>query len=54
MKILTIPLLAHDASICILKDGAISSYKMEERFSRDKHDLNFDKILDNLKDQSYF
>ena len=53
MKILTIPLLAHDASICILKDGAISSYKMEERFSRDKHDLNFDKILDNLKDNHF-
>lgn len=53
MKILTIPLLAHDASICILEDGAISSYKMEERFSRDKHDLNFDKILDNLKDNHF-
>jgi len=49
MKILTIPLLAHDASICILEDGAITSYQMEERFSRDKHDLNFDYILDNLK-----
>jgi len=53
MKILTIPLLAHDASICILKDGAISSYKMEERFSRDKHDKNYDKILDNLKDNHF-
>ena len=53
MKILTIPLLVHDASICILEDGAISSYKMEERFSRDKHDLNFDKILDNLKDNHF-
>ena len=53
MKILTIPILAHDASICILEDGAISSYKMEERFSRDKHDLNFDKILDNLKDNHF-
>ena len=53
MKILTIPLLVHDASICILKDGAISSYKMEERFSRDKHDVNYDKILDNLKDNHF-
>ena len=50
MKILTIPLLAHDASICILKDGKITSYQMEERFSRNKHDLNFDCILNNLKD----
>jgi predicted NodU family carbamoyl transferase len=49
MKILTIPLLAHDASICILEDGAITSYQMEERFSRNKHDLNFDRILNNLK-----
>jgi len=50
MKILTIPLLAHDASICILEDGVITSYQMEERFSRNKHDLNFDCILNNLKD----
>lgn len=50
MKILTIPLLAHDASICILEDGKITSYQMEERFSRNKHDLNFDCILNNLKD----
>ena len=49
MKILSIPLLAHDASICILEDGVITSYQMEERFSRNKHDLNFDCILDNLK-----
>jgi carbamoyltransferase len=26
---------------------------MEERFSRNKHDLNFDKILDNLKDNHF-
>ena len=50
MKILSIPLLAHDASICILEDGKITSYQMEERFSRNKHDLNFDCILNNLKD----
>lgn len=50
MKILTIPLLAHDASICILEDNEITSYKMEERFSRNKHDLNFNHILDDLKD----
>jgi carbamoyltransferase len=50
MKILSIPLLAHDASVCILEDGKIISYQMEERFSRNKHDLNFDCILNNLKD----
>tara|TARA_E500000318_G_scaffold66858_1_gene61610 strand:+ start:1671 stop:3212 length:1542 start_codon:yes stop_codon:yes gene_type:complete len=50
MKILSIPLLAHDASICILEDDKITSYQMEERFSRKKHDLNFDCILNNLKD----
>jgi carbamoyltransferase len=50
MKILSTPLLSHDTSICILKDGVITSYQMEERFSRNKHDLNFDCILDNLKD----
>lgn len=49
MKILSIPLLVHDSSICILEDGIITSYKMEERFSRKKHDLDFDHILDNLK-----
>ena len=57
MKILSIPLLAHDSSICILEDGVISSYRMEERFSAKKHDkainfilcdlekINFDKII---------
>ena len=50
MNILTIPLLAHDASICILENSTITSYQMEERFSRSKHDLSFDCILDNLKD----
>lgn len=53
MKILSIPLLAHDTSICILEDGEIISYKMEERFSRKKHDLNFDNILYNLKDDNF-
>lgn len=47
MKILTIPILAHDASICILEDGAIISYQMEERFSRKKHDPHSKLILDN-------
>ena len=53
MKILTIPLLAHDASICILENGKITSYQMEERFSRNKHDLNFNNVLDNLKDNHF-
>lgn len=48
MKILSIPPLLHDTSICILENGKITSYKMEERFSRNKHDLNFDYILDLL------
>jgi len=50
MKILTIPRLAHDTSICILEDGAITSYQMEERFSRKKHDRHSELILDNLED----
>jgi carbamoyltransferase len=53
MKILSIPLLAHDSSICILENGKIISYQMEERFSRKKHDLNFDNILDELKDNKF-
>jgi carbamoyltransferase len=48
MKILTIPRLVHDSSICILEDGRITTYLMEERFSRLKHDLKFDDILDFL------
>ena len=36
MKILSIPTLAHDASICILENGIITFYKMEERYSRIK------------------
>jgi carbamoyltransferase len=53
MKILTIPLLAHDASVCILEDGKITSYKMEERFSRKKHDSDYDYVLENLKDDNF-
>lgn len=53
MKILSVPLLAHDASFCILEDGKITSYQMEERFSRVKHDLNFDYILNNLKEDFF-
>ena len=53
MKILSIPLLAHDASVCILEDGKITSYKMEERFSRKKHDLDYDHVLENLKDDNF-
>jgi carbamoyltransferase len=53
MKILSIPPLAHDASLCVLENGIITSYKMEERFSRQKHDLNFDCILNNLNDNHF-
>lgn len=53
MKILSIPPLAHDASICILEDGKIISYKMEERFSRNKHDLNFECILNLLTEEDH-
>jgi carbamoyltransferase len=48
MKILTIPILIHDASITILDDGKITSYKMEERFSRYKHDYYYNKLLNSL------
>ena len=48
MKILSIPLVEHDSSIAILEDGQITSYKMEERFSRKKHDLGYTKILNKL------
>jgi carbamoyltransferase len=53
MKILSIPPLAHDASICILDNGVITFYKMEERFSRVKHDLNFSCILEILIQENH-
>ena len=37
MKILTIS-VGHDASLCILENGKITYYSMEERLSRKKHD----------------
>lgn len=37
--------MLHDSSISILNNGKIEFYKMEERFSRIKHDLGFDCIL---------
>jgi len=53
MKILTIPLLLHDASICVLEDERITSYQMEERFSRVKHDSRINKILEYLKGSNF-
>ena len=50
MKILSIPLVIHDTSICVVEDGKLLSYQMEERFSRKKHDVHCNKILDNLED----
>tara|TARA_A100001201_G_scaffold2589_4_gene6609 strand:+ start:30716 stop:32257 length:1542 start_codon:yes stop_codon:yes gene_type:complete len=50
MKILSIPLVVHDTSICVVEDGKLISYQMEERFSRKKHDVHCNKILDNLED----
>jgi carbamoyltransferase len=53
MKILSIPPLVHDSSISILNNGKIELYEMEERFSRNKHDLNFDCILDLLIEENH-
>jgi carbamoyltransferase len=53
MKILSIPPLVHDASICILENGIITFYKMEERYSRVKHDLSFDNILELLSQENH-
>ena len=53
MKVLSIPILSHDASICILENGSISHYEVEERFSRKKHDEKFFNVLDNLKGEHF-
>lgn len=56
MKILTIPLTIHDASICLIENGKILSYKMEERFSRKKHDKKLNNILNfiNQENNNFF
>ena len=53
MKVLLLPILNHDASICIIEDGNITHYQMEERFSRKKHDEKLFNILDNLKGEHF-
>jgi carbamoyltransferase len=53
MKILLIPLVAHDTSVCVIDDGKIIHYQMEERFSREKHDKKFINILNNLKGEHF-
>lgn len=53
MKILSIPIVVHDASICVLEDGKITSYEVEERLSRNKHDLDIIFILETLKGQHF-
>jgi len=51
MKILSIPLLHHDSSICILQDGKITFYEMMERLSRKKHDHSIN--LHNIKNDEF-
>ena len=53
MKILSIPLLHHDTSISIVENGKITYYRMEERFSRKKHDHNIQFILNILLKQNF-
>ncbi len=43
MKILGVSCYYHDASACLVVDGAIVAASAEERFSRVKHDSNFPK-----------
>ena len=44
----------HDSSITIIDNGKITFYKMEERFSRKKHDFYFSKILNLLNKTQIF
>jgi carbamoyltransferase len=53
MKILSIPLLHHDSSISIIENDRITYYRMEERFSRNKHDHNVQCILDLLLKENF-
>lgn len=48
MEIISISLLCHDSSVCMVKEGVINFYQMEERFSRLKHDARIDKIIENI------
>jgi carbamoyltransferase len=49
MKILSIS-VGHDSSLCILEDGKITHYSMEERISRKKHDWSCLHSILNLID----
>jgi carbamoyltransferase len=48
MNITSVTLLGHDSSLCIIKDGTIDLYLMEERFSRVKHDAKVRKIIQKI------
>ena len=52
MSIFSIARVVHDASFCIIDDfGKLILYRMEERFSRKKHDFGFSHSLKNLNKQ---
>jgi carbamoyltransferase len=49
MNILSISRVGHDSSFCIINEiGKLVLYRMEERFSRKKHDFGFKFSLKNL------
>jgi len=48
MKILTVPILMHDSSVCFFDDGKIQEYSMGERITRKKHDHTLIKNLNLL------
>ena len=41
MKVLGVSYGYHDASACLVVDGAVVAAAAEERFTRQKHDANF-------------
>lgn len=53
MSILSISRISHDSSLCIIdKFGNLILYKMEERFSRKKHDYRLNYALKNLNQEN--
>ena len=52
-SILGISAFYHDSAAALIVDGDIVAAAQEERFSRKKHDLNFDRTLDNLKNTHF-
>ncbi len=53
MKIMSIS-SSHDASLCVVKDGVVDTYFKSERYTKVKHDNNYDVLIEVARKNNLF